>query len=66
MHKCNFGATEIDFRGRTITPAGVNSQRPRVQNFLENTNSQIQKRHSNVIWDFPTTIGITSRGSRKN
>ena len=37
MHKCHFGATEIDFLGRTITPAGVKPQRPRVQNFLENT-----------------------------
>ena len=37
VHKCHFGATEIDFLGRTITPAGVKPQRPRVQNFLENT-----------------------------
>ena len=37
MHKSHFGATEIDFLGRTITPAGVKPQRPRVQNFLENT-----------------------------
>ena len=37
MHKCHFGATEIDFLGRTITPAGVKPQRPRVQSFLENT-----------------------------
>ena len=37
MHKCHFGATEIDFLGRTITLAGVKPQRPRVQNFLENT-----------------------------
>ena len=38
MHKCHFGATEIDFLGRTITPDGVRPQRPRVQNFLEKTN----------------------------
>ena len=37
MHKCHFGATEIDFLGRTITPAGVRPQRPRVQRFLEKT-----------------------------
>ena len=37
MHKCLFGATDIDFLGRTITPAGVKPQRPRVQNVLENT-----------------------------
>ena len=35
MHKCHFGATEIDFLGRTITPDGVRPQRPRVQIFLE-------------------------------
>ena len=37
MQKCHFGETEIDFLGRTITPAGVKPQRPRVQNFFENT-----------------------------
>ena len=37
MHKRHFGATEIDFLGTTITPAGVKPQRPRVKNFLENT-----------------------------
>ena len=37
MHKCHFGATEVDFLGRTITPAGVKPQRLRVHNFLENT-----------------------------
>ena len=37
MHKCHFGAKEIDFLGRTITPEGVRPQRPRVQNFLEKT-----------------------------
>ena len=35
MHKCYFGATEIDFHGRTITPQGVKPQRQNVQNFLE-------------------------------
>ena len=28
MHKCHFGATEIDFLGRTITPDGEGPQRP--------------------------------------
>ena len=37
MHKSLFGATEIDFLGRTISPAGVKPQRPRVQSFLEST-----------------------------
>ena len=27
MHKCHFGATEIDFLGRTITPDGSNLKR---------------------------------------
>ena len=38
MHKRHFGAKEIDFLGRTITPVGVRPQQPRVQNFLQNTN----------------------------
>ena len=37
MHKCHFGATGIDFLGLTITPSGAKPQKPRVQNFLENT-----------------------------
>ena len=37
MHKCHFGATEIDFLGRTITPEGVKSQKERITNFLEQT-----------------------------
>ena len=35
MHKCHFGATEIDFLGRTITPEGVKPQKERITNFLE-------------------------------
>ena len=37
MHKCHFGATEIDFLGRTITPDGVKPQKERVIQFLEKT-----------------------------
>ena len=37
MHKCHFGATEIDFSGRTITPEGVKPQKERVIQFLEKT-----------------------------
>ena len=66
MHKRHFGATEIDFLGRTITPAGVKPQRPRVQNFFGIRNSRNQKRHSNVTWDSSITIETTSQGSRKN
>ena len=33
MHKCHFGATEIDFLGRKITPEGVKPQRERITNF---------------------------------
>ena len=37
MHKCRFGATEIDFLGRTITPEGVKPQKEAITNFLEKT-----------------------------
>ena len=37
MHKCHFGATEIDFLWRTITPEGVKPQKERITNFLEKT-----------------------------
>ena len=37
MHKCHFGATEIEFLGRTITPEGVKPQNKRITNFLEKT-----------------------------
>ena len=37
MHKCHFGATEIDFLGRTIIPEGVKPQKERIIQFLEKT-----------------------------
>ena len=37
MHKCHFGATEIGFLERTITPQGVKPQTQNVQKFLEKT-----------------------------
>ena len=37
MHKCHFGATKIDFLGKTITPQGVKPQRQNVWNFVEKT-----------------------------
>ena len=37
MHKCHFGATEIDFLGRTFTPEGVEPQKERITNSLEKT-----------------------------
>ena len=37
MHKCQFGATEIDFLGRTITPEVVKPQKKAITNFLEKT-----------------------------
>ena len=37
MHKCYFGAKEIDFPGRTRTPQGVKPQKQNVQHFLEKT-----------------------------
>ena len=51
MHKCHFGATEIDFLGRTITSQDVKPQK-NVQNFLEkNQVSKIEK-------GFTTLFGI--------
>ena len=35
MYKCHFGATEIDFLGRTITPESVRPQKESITNFLE-------------------------------
>ena len=35
MHNCHFGATEINFFGRTITPEGVKPQKEGITNFLE-------------------------------
>ena len=37
MHICHFGATEINFLGRTITPAGEKPQKENLQNILEKT-----------------------------
>ena len=37
MHKCHFGATEIGFLGRTITPEGVKPQEERITDFLDQT-----------------------------
>ena len=45
MHKCHFGATEIDFLGRTITTEGVKAQKERlITNFLEKTKIPISKK----------------------
>ena len=46
MHKCQFGATEIDFLGRTITPQGAKPQKRSVQNFLQKTNFPKSKKAS--------------------
>ena len=37
MHKSHFGATELDFLGRTITPQGVKLQKQNLQNLLGKT-----------------------------
>ena len=42
MHKCHFGATEMDFIGRIITPKGVKPQKQNVQN-LKRPRSRSQK-----------------------
>ena len=35
MHKCHFGATDIDFLGRTITPEGIKPQKEKITTLLE-------------------------------
>ena len=52
MHKCHFGATEVDFLGRTITPEEVKPQRERVTTFLEKKSSQNPKRPYRYTWAF--------------
>ena len=61
MHKCHFGATEIVFLRRTITPQGVKPQKQYVQIFLEKSNSRSRKRLCNVFWDFYITTGTMSQ-----
>ena len=49
MHKCHFGATELDFLGRTITPEGLKFQKERFTNFLEKPELRSLTRSYNVI-----------------
>ena len=53
MHKCHFGAKEIDFLGRTITPQGVKRQKHNVQKFLK------KKQIPEVEKGFTTLFGIS-------
>ena len=46
MHKCHFGAIEIDFLGRTITPESVKPQKESITNFLEKTKFPKSKKAS--------------------
>ena len=50
MHKCHFGAKEIDLLRRTIIPEGVRPQRPRVQYYLEKTKFPKSKKHFKDTW----------------
>ena len=52
MHKFHFGATEIDFLGRTITPQWLKPKEQNVQNVPERLNFRIRKWVNNIIWDF--------------
>ena len=72
MHKCHFGATEIDFLGRTITPQGVKPQRQDVQNFLGKTKFPKSKKalqrylgflnyNRNYVQDFPNALLYSTR-----
>ena len=65
MHKCHFGATEIDFIGRIVTSKGVKPQEQNVQNLFEKTNFPKSKdffpKIYSVICVFLTTIKIMSQ-----
>ena len=37
IHECHFGASDIDFLGKTVTAEGVKPQKERITNFLEKT-----------------------------
>ena len=50
MHKRHFGATEIDFFGRTITPQDVKPQNKMYRTSLKKPNFRSRKFY-NAIWD---------------
>ena len=52
MHKCHFGATEIDFLGRTITPESVKPQKKSITNFLEKTKFPKSKKALQIYLGF--------------
>ena len=66
MHKCHFGATEIEFRGRTITPECVKPQKESITNFLEKTKFPKSKRPCNDTLDSSITTESTYRDCQKN
>ena len=66
MQKCFFGAKEIDFLGRTITPEGLRLQRHRIQMFLEKIQFPRAKKALKDTWIFSTTIAIISQGFQKS
>ena len=51
MHKCHFGAKEIDFFGRTITPKASNPRNRMCKTFWKRPNSRSRKRLYSAIWD---------------
>ena len=51
MHKCHFGAKEIDFLGRTITPQGVKPRNRMCKTFWKRSNSRSRKRLYSAIGD---------------
>ena len=66
MHKCHFGATEVHFLGRTITPESVKPQKESITNFLKKLNSRNPKRPCKDTLDSSITTETTYRDCQKN
>ena len=64
MHKCHFGAREIDFLGRTITHKASNPKGRMFRTSLRKQNSQSRKKLCRDIWASWTTTELISQDCR--
>ena len=55
MHKCHFGATAIDFLGRTITPEGVKPQKKNHYFLGKDEIPKVQEGPTTLSW-FPQLL----------